>query len=340
MDLAVVGLGALGAATLRAAARAGARCVGIDAREPGHSEGSSHGGSRIIRRALFEHPDYVTIVGRAYELWREPESSSRRQIQALSGADAAARFPGFRLPDDFQLLWDPDGGILRPEEAVRAQVEDAVVRGAELRVGATVSRWRFDGQVFELEVEGRTIRADRLALCPGPWAGGLLGLELPLRLLQKVLLWFRPDDARWDLGNTPVFAFESGESLLYGFPALDGRGAKIADHGGGELVIDPHREEGAGEEDERIRALGQRFLTGLGEQPRERATCLYTSTPDGHPVLGEHPGWPGCFIAAGFSGHGFKHSIAFGEALASLALAGKATLPLGLFDPGRFGADV
>lgn len=368
MDLIVVGLGALGAATLRAATRAGARCVGIDARTPGHAEGSSHGGSRIIRRALFEHPDYVRIVARAYELWAELEATSARHvfdegaglllggppdghllsgtrrassehglsIESLDRADVAGRWPEFLVPESFGLLWDPDGGILRPEEAVRAQVDGAVSLGAGLRSGEEVLGWRRSGGRLVVETASGRLEAGLLALCPGAWSRDLLRLDAPLQLLRKVLLWHRSDDPGWRLGSAPVFAFESGASLLYGFPALDERGVKIADHGGGHPVELPAEDFAAGDEDDRIALLRARFLRGLRLEPSERATCLYTNTSDGHAVLGAHPEEPGVFVAGGFSGHGFKHSIALGEALAQLALEGRSSLPLGLFEPGRF----
>jgi len=67
-DVIVAGLGAMGSATACHLALRGRRVLGLDRWTPGHVFGSSHGDSRIIREAYFEHPAYVPLVQRAYEL--------------------------------------------------------------------------------------------------------------------------------------------------------------------------------------------------------------------------------------------------------------------------------
>ena len=365
----VVGLGALGAATARALAVRGASVIGIDPRPAGHAEGSSHGGSRILRRALFEHPDYVAVVDRSIELWRELESSSRRHlfdesvglvlgappegalirgtraaarhhalpIEDLVRADWTARHPIFAVPEDFELLLDPAGGILRPEEAVLALLEDAAARGAELRHGASARAWRCVEQGVEVDTDRGRLSGGSLVLAAGPWSPRILGAGADLRIRRKVLRWHRPEPgSAWALGVAPIFAFEDGDSLLYGFPALDERGVKIADHGGGAELESPEPGLDPEAEDLRIDGLRRRFLRGLEETAAERATCFYTMSPDGHPLIGAWPDAPGVFVAAGLSGHGFKHAAAFGESLARLALGQEPAVPLSLFEPGRF----
>src|SRR4026208_638539 len=79
-DVIVVGLGAMGSATLYHLARRGHRVLGLDRFHPPHTLGSSHGQTRIIREAYFEHPSYVPIVQRAYELWAELETHSKQSL--------------------------------------------------------------------------------------------------------------------------------------------------------------------------------------------------------------------------------------------------------------------
>ena len=64
-DAVVVGLGAMGCATLFHLARRGLRVLGLEQYDAGHELGSSHGDSRIIRETYFEHPLYVPLVQRA-----------------------------------------------------------------------------------------------------------------------------------------------------------------------------------------------------------------------------------------------------------------------------------
>src|SRR6476659_5381583 len=72
-DAIVLGTGGVGSAALFHLARRGARVLGIDRFAPGHDRGSSHGQTRLIRQAYFEHPDYVPMVLRAFDLWHELE---------------------------------------------------------------------------------------------------------------------------------------------------------------------------------------------------------------------------------------------------------------------------
>src|SRR3954465_4819256 len=84
-DCIVVGLGAMGSATLYHLAKRGHKVLGIERLAAGHTFGSSHGDSRIIREQYFEHPLYVPLVQRAYELWRELEQVTYRQLMTVTG---------------------------------------------------------------------------------------------------------------------------------------------------------------------------------------------------------------------------------------------------------------
>src|SRR5262245_14801734 len=85
-DVAIVGLGAMGAAVAWRASKRGLTVVGFDRYNPPHTLGSTHGRSRIIREAYYEHPQYVPVVQRAYGLWAELETAARvRLFQACGG---------------------------------------------------------------------------------------------------------------------------------------------------------------------------------------------------------------------------------------------------------------
>src|SRR3982750_2263064 len=84
-DVAVVGLGVMGAASLYRLTKRGVRAIGIEQFQPGHDQGSSHGESRIIRLGYFEHPSYVPLLRRTYELWRELEAEAGAKILHIPG---------------------------------------------------------------------------------------------------------------------------------------------------------------------------------------------------------------------------------------------------------------
>src|SRR5215469_10899592 len=79
-DAIIVGLGAMGSAAAYHLAKNGRRVLGLDRFHPPHEQGSSHGLTRIIREAYFEHPLYVPLVRRAYELWADLEKASGRKL--------------------------------------------------------------------------------------------------------------------------------------------------------------------------------------------------------------------------------------------------------------------
>jgi sarcosine oxidase len=364
----VLGTGAVGSAALLALARRGVRAMGLDRFPPGHDRGSSHGATRIIRQAYFEHPDYVPLVLRAYELWRELERrrSERLLVQTglvqvgpaegavvaglrrsaaqhslplweLSGADVEKRWSGFRVPPGMRGMYEERAGYLRVEDCVIAQAEEAVRLGAELRVGETIVGWGgHDGASKSGPLVVRTDRAtyfaDRLIVCGGAWAGGLLAdLGFPLEVRRKPQYWFATasDEYHVDRGF-PAFLFELPSGVFYGFPQIDERGVKVARHSGGEVVRDPLNVNR--DIDPADRKLVEEFcaasLPRLTRTLTHHAACMYTMTPDEHFVVDRHPRDPRVVFAAGLSGHGFKFAPVLGEALADLALKGRTEWPI------------
>src|SRR4051794_19384562 len=84
-DAIVIGLGALGSAAAYHLARRGQRVLGVEQFAPGHTRGSSHGESRIIRLAYYEHPDYVALLRRAYALWETLQEDSGEELLRITG---------------------------------------------------------------------------------------------------------------------------------------------------------------------------------------------------------------------------------------------------------------
>ena len=372
-DVIVVGLGGIGSAAAAHLAARGSSVLGLDRFPIAHDRGSSHGQTRLIRLAYFEHPDYVPLLRRAFTLWRELEARSGRTllvesglvtagpaaaeaitgtlrsaaahalaVERLAAADARARWPQLAIPADWTVLHEREAGYLFVEACVAAHAAWAERAGATLEPGAGVRAWRSDGAGVVVSTEREEIAADRLVLAPGPWAGGLLDLpDVPLVVLRKSLFWLRPPaDRRADFapGALPCFAFATPQGFFYGFPAIDGRGVKLAEHSGGRPVGDPLAVDRGidAEEQLRIEGIAAAHLPTLGHALADHAVCLYTMSPDHHFLVGLHPAHDRVAIAAGFSGHGFKFASVMGEALADLALTGSTPLPLGFLSPTRF----
>lgn len=360
-DCAVVGLGAMGAATLWRLAERGVRAVGVDRFSPPHDQGSTHGESRIIRTAYFEDPAYLPLVRRAFELWRELEPRSGEQLltmtgavmighadsavvqgslrtarehalphRLLRGADAAQRLPQHRLDPDDVVFEEEGGGVLRPEPAVAAMLRLAVELGATVmtdRSVRTVEQRAHAGVRLHLD-DGETLEARSAVVCAGPWTGRLLpDFPVPLRVERQVNAWFAVERAQdFSPAAFPVFIRElPGGHFVYGLPGLDGATVKLAVHHEGPTVDPDDVPRHISDDDLRpLRDHAAERLHGVRPEPVRAITCLYTNTPDERFVVDTMPGMPDVVVVSACSGHGFKFAPAVGDAAARLALSGSA----------------
>jgi monomeric sarcosine oxidase len=356
-DLIVLGTGGIGSAALYHAANRGLNCLGLDRFPPAHDRGSSHGESRLIRLSYFEHPDYVPLLRRSYQLWDELDPNLLKRCGVLytgraGGAIirgllasahkhrlnveevAAADIPQYTLPRGATALFEADAGWLPVERCVQLYLDRAMAAGAEHRWGEAVIAWQQDGDGVSVDTDAGRFSAGALVIAGGAWNGDLLpDLALPLTVVRKHLHWFRCDDDRYRSG----FFFELPQGQFYGFPARDGR-LKLAEHSGGEVIEDPLNasREPDPQDDQRIAGFVAEHLPGVQAERLEHGTCFYTRTPDEHFVVDTYPGCNQVAYAAGLSGHGFKFAPVLGELLVDLAVEGKTTWDIGFLTRARF----
>ena len=371
-DVVVCGLGATGSAVLRELSRRGLRVLGIERFEPGHDHGSSHGATRIIRLGYFEHPSYVPLLRRAYELWRELEELSGKKIvhitgiaeigppegslitgvlasvrmhslrhELLSAEDLMRRFPAFQLPPHYQAVVQPDGGFLAAEPSIHVMLALAKNTGAEIRTGEIIRVIEPNSTGVRIITDRGLIEAGAAVIAVGPWVNSILpDLRAPLRVTRQVMAWFAPGNpALFQLGHFPVFLMESRHGIHYGFP-LDGDGlVKVAKHHHRDETVDPETcDRTISITDESlIRAALIDHLPAANGRRLMAATCLYTVAPDGNFVIDSLPGYPHVVIASPCSGHGFKFAPVIGEILADLVTACAPRHEIGRFSLKRFG---
>ncbi len=369
-DVIVVGLGGMGSAAARALAHRGARVLGFERFGPAHALGASHGGSRIIRMAYFEHPSYVPLLRSAYELWDRLERESGRELLTrcgglfigaadsavfggtlraarehrlahvvLDGAQIRQRYPVLLTDDRLMGLFEDVAGVVVPEAAVEAHVALARRDGADLRFDTAVHSWSVEGPGVEVDAADGIHQADRLVLAPGAWAPALVQLPaLPLRVERRLQLWFAPTGDPAAFVGLPLWMWERPADGLqfYGLPLRDGL-VKMSVHNRGEAA-DPDSLDRtvAAAEVARVREVLRESVPALAGELVRASACTYTRTPDDHFVVAAHPAHPQVAIACGFSGHGFKFAPVVGEVLADLVLDGGSDRPIELFDPARF----
>ena len=367
----VLGIGGFGSAAVYHLARRGVRVLGIEQFAAAHHRGSSHGETRIIRRAYFEHPDYVPLVDLAYGLWRELEQTTSRTLYTQTGlvlagppqgaavsgtlraardhrldihdvplAEARRRFPAFRMADDHAVVYEQDAGFLNVEACVQAHIAAALAAGAKIHFDEVARDWSVCEGRVTVTTDRATHQAARLVIAAGAWASRLLAdLALPLVVRRKVQFWHSVAPGHVAAhAAAPVFYFELPHGAFYGFPSIDGETVKVAEHSGGLIVDDPsHVDRSCREADAApLRQFLQAALPNVEHVPRRHSVCMYTMSPDGHFIVDRHPAHQNVVIAAGFSGHGFKFTPVIGQALADLALEGRTELPIDFLTLRRF----
>jgi sarcosine oxidase len=360
----------MGSAACRALARRGHHAIGLEQFDIAHSLGSSHGESRLIRQAYFEHPDYVPLLKSAYGLWKEVERETDKTlfhrtglvlfgrqgdsrilagvresalkhaipIEALSGKALRKRFPLLQSDAGDEGILEPGAGYLEVENCVAAQAALAVRDGADIRPRSKVLGWKAVGDSIRIELANETLEVDRLIVTAGAWARPLLAeLGVSLSLHRNLLFWYSAPE--W-FRTGPCFAFERGRNFFYGFPKRNAFGVKIANHVPGRPLERPEELSTHGwEADEAaVRNFLRETIPELEAKPSRVAACIYELSPDENFIVDRHPTHSNVVVGAGFSGHGFKFSPVIGEALADLAEKGRTDHPIGFLGLSRFRA--
>ena len=384
-DVIVVGLGAMGSATLYQAARLGARVIGMDRFDPPHDRGSSHGDTRITREAIGEGREFVPLVQRSNHIWEELEAATGRSLltrcgalilasQSVSGdhhgsssfvrdtigmarefgiahevldtGEIHRRYPQFELEGDELGYFEPGAGFLRPEACVDTQLGLARQLGAHIFPSEAVLDISEQRGGIEVRTERGTYSAARAIVTAGPWIQKLLGEQYQryFSIYRQVLCWFAlaRNAEQYATPRFPVFIWIVGNrprDMLYGFPAVGGPagGLKIATEQY-DATVDPDtvRRTVVETETEAMYSeyIAPRFPDISGKCLRA-VPCLYTVTPDAKFII-DRFGHENVMFASPCSGHGFKHSTAIGEALASWAFGRPLRIDLSPFRLDRF----
>ena len=368
----VVGAGAFGGWTALYLLRRGARVTLLDAWGPGNARSSSGGDTRIMRRTYGPDQPYTRMASRAMQLWKEHDERWNCRLfhqtgvlwmatagddqyecaslpllrkegvrfEELSSVEMAKRWPQINFQDVRWAIYEPDGGFLCARNACQAVVNGFVAEGGEFQQAAVApgkseSEYQ-DGLTLS---DGSKLVADQYVFACGPWLGKLfpetIG-ELIRPTKQDVFFFGVPaGDDRFSEAKLPVWA-DHRERFVYGVPANDGRGFKIADDTRGPAFDPTSGERTASAETlEMVREyLAFRFPTMKGAPLVETQVCQYENTPDDNFIIDQCPQAENVWIVGGGSGHGFKHGPAIGEMVAELVMEGKNVD--GMFRLGRF----
>ena len=355
-DAIVIGIGGMGSATVYHLAREGCKVLGLEQFGIPNRLGSSHGSTRIIRLAYSEGPEYVPLLRAAYRYWREIGSISGETIlrttggldigtenswtlrgsrqscieqgvdfEELDAGEVNRRFQGYRLPRSMRAVYQAEGGYLLSEAAIEAYASGSRQHGAEIHSGETVQCWDSTSHGVRVVTDCGEYRAKRLVVTAGAWVGRLCpALQTVCKPERQVMLWTAPLNPEGFVPSRfPVFNMEAPTGRYYGCPDHDGEGFKIGKYYHLEQGLEDPGEldRSCHPEDEAVLREGIREYFPLANgATRRMAACMFTNTPDRDFILDRVPGEDNVFVAAGFSGHGFKFCSVIGKIMAEYCL--------------------
>jgi sarcosine oxidase len=370
VDVAVIGLGAMGSAACAQLAARGVNVAGFEQFDFGHELGASAGRTRIIRKAYFEGPFYVPLLERSYGLWRELEGrtglqlldligvlavgdersgivrgtlSSAKQhgldIERLDTAQLRRRYPMLHVLDGEVGVLEREAGVVFPERGIAAHLAWARESGALLRDHTEVIAIEHSGDAITLALAGgKSVCCARLIVCAGPWAQRLQrDLDLPLQVERNVQFWFAPERGNCTPRDLPAFLLDRAgwSAPVYGVPDL-GTGVKFAEHGSGVATdADALRRDVGEDEVAHARQLLEQWIPCAAGPLVMAKACMYTLTPDRHFAIGLHSHDARIVVACGFSGHGYKFAPVVGEIVADLAMDRRSPFDLSALSPDR-----
>lgn len=361
-------------------AKRGYKVLGLEQFDIPHELGSHTGQSRIIRKAYFEHPDYVPLLDRAYHNWqllgkqtgtkvyyktgllyhgpsthammngvKETATLNDIPLDNLNSQQKDSSFPQFTTPRNFENLYEPDAGFVRPELAVTLYKEEALNSGAEIHTNETVLEWKKENDSIKVTTDKNIYYANKLVITAGAWAGRLMPeLNSSLKVTRQIIVWVKPwNEKLFTPDNFPcwIIADNKKKGVLYGFPYLtkenfgEPEGMKFALHHPAVETNPDHvsRIISKAEIDNLIQQVAEYIPAVAEAKIVVSKTCLYTNTEDENFIIDHLPGYDkDVTIACGFSGHGFKFVSVVGEILADLAMNGKTELPVDFLSLKRF----
>jgi monomeric sarcosine oxidase len=368
----VIGAGGIGsAAAYWLSRRAPGEVICLEQYELRHGRGASEDHSRIIRLG-YHSPAYTALTGDAYAAWRTVEAESGVPLVqttgmvnvARSGTEGAAildgyvsameahgigherldaaelmrRYPQFRVAEDHEALFQPDGGILDIRKAVAAMLALARANGATLVEHAPVTAIAEREDGVELVTSRGTVYAERVLLCAGAWNRGLLrgiGVDWPIRLTHEQVTYFATPNLReFAPGRFPIWIWH-GEDEYYGFPVYGEVATKAAQERLGPAI---ELEERAWERDpdrvREVRAFIDEVLPGYSGPELYTRCCLYDMPPDRDFVVDVVPGHDRIAVCVG-AGHAAKFASLLGRILSELVVDGGTASPIEPFSAGR-----
>ncbi len=346
-DVTIIGCGIMGASCAWRLSKSGLKVAAIDQFQMGHSHGSSHGQTRMIRQAYFEHPNYVPLLMKAYSLWDEldKEWANHQHFQRkifhkvglwVYGANDSSIIEGIqRSATEHQLpiqispwhdsssneglkIFEANAGFLDTEQAI-AGLKQCSLNNVDFFEQEEVLSYKQLEFSIEVKTSKRTFFTKKIVITTGSWTKHFIKERpIPLKIYRNYLYWFKPT-TNFQLKN--CFGYHLDEGFFYGFPNDQEGFIKIALHLRGDELNHPCEKESKlpGRDLPILQNFISKYFPELNPKPVHFANCIYEMSPDEHFMIDFINGNTNMIAACGFSGHGFKFGPAIGDLVYEMA---------------------
>ena len=356
MRVVVIGVGVMGLSAAAELSTRGHEVIAVDRFSVGHRFASSSGATRIFRLAHADR-DFVRMAIWNHDLWNRLEHDIGRPLRLTRGllwrggladdvahalavegvehelvdrARQAQLFPELRWAGDGTVVWQPEAGVVRADDSLRACLTRLRRSGGALVGEGTVHAvlpLASGGVEVVADVSGTrtTWVADRVVVATGPWAQSLLaslGIEVQLTANLAQVTYVRGgNEVPW--AARPCLVDVPPDGASFGFYAMPtpGIGYKVGIDEPVRLFSesDFERQPDDSREEEAVQRV-RLELPGFDATPVRSEVCAWTESADDRFIIDQVGD---VVVACGDSGQGFKFLPMFGEVLADL-VEGKA----------------
>lgn len=368
-DVIIVGTGSMGISTAAYLGKAGIKVLALDPHSGPHDFGSHSGKTRIIRQSYFEHPSYVPLLLRSYELWNDLElqTNTRSEVyhqtgliymgpessKVIQGINESAitynlalkevKQTHFTIPTDWKVYYEEKAGFIDVHKTFQSYFAIFNKKYVDYKNEKLLSWQKNDGSI-RITTNQQEYTSDKIIFTSGAWTAELLKeYNLPLQVTKQTIAWLDiAHTEQYKEGNFPCwFISDPAKGMYYGFPITNGKenGLKLALHEPGKL-IDPGKKDPtvSPAEIEDISYCLKEYLPNIQVSRIQYETCLYTYSPDEHFIIDYLPdSGEKIMVACGFSGHGFKFVPVIGEILTNMVTGRPNVLGIDFLKMDRFG---
>ena len=367
-DAIIIGAGIMGSSTAFQLTEQNKKCLLLDQFPLGHTYGSSHGESRIIRRS-YPEKHFANLMKEAYELWNLLEQQYNEQFIVTTGGldfgsqdsqdmknvlrtvenlgvqhsilnakEISSKFSAFSPNGDVFGIYQPEAGVVLASKALSFFQATAQKKGLDVVTGDKVSLLKEEQDYIVVSTKSKSFKTKKAIICAGSWINEFFK-NYNIAHRTKVLpvnfgYWKVSNNDAFKVGFFPIFIAWS-DKTFYGFPSLERTGYfKMGAHYSysesefRSKILDKKIDPKI--VDDMVNFVDKTFPFAISSD-YQIDSCFYTMNNEENFILDFHPDNSNIIFGGGFSGHGFKFAPLIGKILSEMTIDGQSQYDISNF---------